>query len=151
MAYGPLNAMVRLLVVVLLALPAPAAARAKLTHAQWDPAAELPPNSELSEENRELTTRFTDPTSPLVAHGTLTYDITRGRDGILQFLSSHSWMKCEAPEGLEVGDSGEVAFVCRPEPDKLARIKKKTRITIKADPPGGGRHKKVYWTLIPEK
>ena len=58
-------------------------------------------------------------------------------------------MKCEAPDGLVVGESGLVAVVCRAEAKKLARLKKKTRVYIKADPPGGGRHKKLYWVLLP--
>jgi len=84
-----------------------------------------------------------------VAHATLTYDISHGNDGILSFLSDHSWVKCEAPDGLIVGDSGTVAVVCKAEVEKLRRVKKKTRVYLKADPPGGGYHKKLYWFLVP--
>ncbi len=68
---------------------------------------------------------------------------------MLSFLSSHSWVKCEAPDGLTVGESGTVAVRCWAEADKLARVKKKTRVYIKVDPPGGGLHKKLYWVLLP--
>lgn len=123
--------------------------RAKLVDATWDAEVGIPEESALSDENHVLTTTFPAGPAELVAHATLSYDISRGTDGILQFLSSHSWVKCEAPEGLVVPESGKVAFVCRPIPEKLARIKKKTRVTIKADPPGGRLHKKIFWVLLP--
>lgn len=122
---------------------------AKLLDAKWNADAGIPPESEITDEGHVLTTSFPAGPAELVAHATLTYDVSRGDDGILQFLSSHSWVKCEAPDGLVVPESGLVAVVCRPTPKNLARIKKKTRVYIKADPPGGGRHKKLYWVLVP--
>ena len=123
--------------------------RAKLVGASWNVEAGIPEDSEVSDDGRVLTTTFPAGPAELVAHATLEYDVSRGTDGILQFLSSHSWMKCEAPDGLIVGESGRVPVVCTPVPDKLARIRKKTRVTIKADPPGGGMHRKIFWVLVP--
>lgn len=123
--------------------------RAKLIDATWDADAGIPPDSEVGDDGRVLTTTFPAGPAELVAHATLEYDVSRGTDGILQFLSSHPWMKCEAPDGLVVGESGRVPVVCKPVPDKLARIRKKTRVTIKADPPGGGMHRKIFWVLVP--
>lgn len=138
---------VSLALVASFASPA-SAFRAKLLDATWNEN-DLPEGSELSEENHVLTTKFPAGPAELVAHATLTYDIARGTDGMLQFLSTHSWMKCEAPDGLVVPESGKIAVVCRPEPEKLAKLQKKTKVYIKADPPGGRRHKKLYWVLIP--
>ncbi len=123
---------------------------AKLLDVQWNAEGRLPAGSQITEDGHVLTTVFPPGPADLVAHATLTYDVSRGDDGILQFLSSHSWMKCEAPDGLVVSESGKVAVVCHPVPEKLARVKKKTRVYIKADPPGGGRHKKLYWVLVPK-
>lgn len=142
------HASLALVAAILLVASPSSAFRAKLLDATWN-ASELPSNSTLSEADHVLTTEFPSGSSALVAYATLTYDIERGTDGILQFTSTHPWVRCQAPEGLEVPESGKVAVVCRPDADKLAKLRKKTKVYVKADPPGGRRHKKLYWVLVP--
>jgi len=134
---------------VALAASAAAAGRAKLLDARWQPEAAVPAGSRVSDDGQTLTTPLPPSPTDLVAHATLGFDVSRGNDGILSFLSSHPWVRCEAPDGLIVPESGSVAVVCTADAHELARLERKTRVYLKADPPGGGAHRKLYWILLP--